>query len=325
MQESARAFLAGLVDYAGLFPPAALDLDTTARNYAAYLRGSEAWMLGRLIIPATRLSELLPLRREAGDPSRPWLLSVLSAAPERWEALPQAAIAVAGKVAKALDDGGDRVEPDVFEQKLPPVPAAPVAGLEDYAAALDEHLSAPAGVFFEAALTPRDPTAIRDVQATVEALGELAVRRSAPGGRFLEGGFKLRCGGVEAGLYPDVDLVVAALLACRRAGVAMKATAGLHHPLRHFRPDLGVYEHGFLNVFGAGVLLDVHDLDEQAVRRIVAEEDPSAFVFDGAVFRWRDLAATAEQVVVARRRRVTSFGSCSFDEPREDLRQLGHL
>ena len=31
-----RALLTGIVDYAGLFPPAALDMTTAVRNYASY-------------------------------------------------------------------------------------------------------------------------------------------------------------------------------------------------------------------------------------------------------------------------------------------------
>jgi hypothetical protein len=67
-----RALLAGLIDYAGLFPPAALEMDAAARHYAEYRRGGEAWALGRFIVPLARLDEL----RAAGG-SADWKLSVL--------------------------------------------------------------------------------------------------------------------------------------------------------------------------------------------------------------------------------------------------------
>ncbi len=53
-----RDFLAGAIDYAGLFPPAALDMRTAIRNYASYRAGDDASLLGRFVAPATRLSEL---------------------------------------------------------------------------------------------------------------------------------------------------------------------------------------------------------------------------------------------------------------------------
>lgn len=53
-----RALLANLIDYAGLFPPAALSLPIAAENYARYLRSENAWMLGRFVIPAAQLRQL---------------------------------------------------------------------------------------------------------------------------------------------------------------------------------------------------------------------------------------------------------------------------
>ena len=55
-----RALLSGMVDYAGLFPPAQLPLEKAVREYAVHLGGAEAWVLGRFIIPAQRLEELEP-------------------------------------------------------------------------------------------------------------------------------------------------------------------------------------------------------------------------------------------------------------------------
>ena len=51
-----RTILAHAIDYAGLFPPAALDLKTTLTQYREYARGEDAWALGRLILPAKDLA-----------------------------------------------------------------------------------------------------------------------------------------------------------------------------------------------------------------------------------------------------------------------------
>jgi hypothetical protein len=50
-----NALLSHIVDYAGLFPPAALSLEETCANYAKYLESPEAWMLNRLVLPLARL------------------------------------------------------------------------------------------------------------------------------------------------------------------------------------------------------------------------------------------------------------------------------
>src|SRR5262249_7665669 len=73
-----RTLLDGIVDYAGLFPPASLDLPTAVRNYASYLEDHDAWMLGRFVIPAARLAELdaVPSGLSAA-PKRAWRLAAL--------------------------------------------------------------------------------------------------------------------------------------------------------------------------------------------------------------------------------------------------------
>ena len=60
----------GLIDYAGLFPPASLDLTSALDEYGAYLPSADSWMLGRFIIPAVDLSKLPIL-------SAAWRFSVL--------------------------------------------------------------------------------------------------------------------------------------------------------------------------------------------------------------------------------------------------------
>ena len=60
MTEALRTLLAGLIDYAGLFPPAALEMSEARRKYASYLAGPRAWALGRFVLPAARLDEVDP-------------------------------------------------------------------------------------------------------------------------------------------------------------------------------------------------------------------------------------------------------------------------
>lgn len=47
-------------------------------------------------------------------------------------------------------------------------------------------------------------------------------------------GFKLRTGGVTSDAFPTTEQVAWAIMQTREAGVPLKCTAGLHHPIRHF-------------------------------------------------------------------------------------------
>ena len=55
---SLKNFCSKIIDYAGLFPPASLELGQAFHNFVFYLQGEYKWMLGKFIIPAKRLAEL---------------------------------------------------------------------------------------------------------------------------------------------------------------------------------------------------------------------------------------------------------------------------
>jgi hypothetical protein len=132
---------------------------------------------------------------------------------------------------------------------------------------------------------------------------------------------KIRTGGITEDAFPSAETVAAFLRACKAAGVAFKATAGLHHPLRCVRPL--TYEpnaavgtmHGFVNVFLAAALVD----DAEA---ILLERDPAVFAFSDEGARWRDRFIPIDALGEMRTFAI-SFGSCSFEEPIDDLKELG--
>jgi hypothetical protein len=58
LPESLRALLTNLIDYAGLYPPAALELPAALDNYKRYLASPDRWILNRLVLPASKLGEI---------------------------------------------------------------------------------------------------------------------------------------------------------------------------------------------------------------------------------------------------------------------------
>jgi hypothetical protein len=53
-----RVLLEGLIDYAGLFPPAALSMQDAVQNYARYREGEYAWALGKFVVQQDRAEEV---------------------------------------------------------------------------------------------------------------------------------------------------------------------------------------------------------------------------------------------------------------------------
>lgn len=147
----------------------------------------------------------------------------------------------------------------------------------------------------------------------------------------IESGFaKVRTGGLTPDAIPTAENLadfIALAAALRRP---FKATAGLHHPIRSDRAltydadsPRGVM-HGFVNVFIAAAFA-WHGQDWDFILKVLNESDPGAFAFSGDMLHWRGASLTVEQISRARREFAHSFGSCSFEEPLADLRELGWL
>jgi len=309
MFASLRALLTELIDYAGLFPPARLPLDQAIRDYARYRRENDAWMLGRFIIPASRLEDLEPYHEELFRVDPPFAFSVLGRGGGSLTEFLTNLRDDLRDIAAFRKRHGDRVSVDVMEIRLPPDLADPL--LPESALSLYKTLRIfPAVGLFPFCEAPDRP------EELLEQLAQLPDERV---------GFKLRTGGLEASAFPSSERVAAALQGCLDAGVVFKATAGLHHPLPRFDATVQARMHGFVNVFFAGVLAYCRDMPAEQIRRLLDDDRPDHFAFTNKGASWQKHRCTTAEIAAARRDFVRSFGSCSFDEPREDLRTLGWL
>lgn len=316
MIPSLSTLLSGIVDYAGLFPPASLPMEQAVALYARHRRSPRRWMLARFICPAARLSEF----EEAARPNleeaaaEPWPLSLLGRTAGTGE---EHAALVAEDLDRARDlrrRRGEAVRVEAWETRIPDVVSDPVSILEGMAKEAERRgLSIPA-VFLEVPAGEAE---------RLEAVATGTARFNAAGAP-VKAGLKIRTGGVEAGAFPKPDQVAAFLTVARAAGVPVKATAGLHHPVRRYAPEVKARMHGFLNVFGGAALALAHDWSAAELARMLEEEDPSRFVFAGEEFSWDGRGVDVAGLRDARARVALSFGSCSFDEPVEDLEALGY-
>ena len=61
MRTAFEELMSGLIDYAGLFPPAKLPMDRAVALYNGYRQCAESWMLGRFICPCARMEDFMLL------------------------------------------------------------------------------------------------------------------------------------------------------------------------------------------------------------------------------------------------------------------------
>ena len=317
-----RALLHQIVDYAGLFPPAALPLGEALQNYARYRQEPEvAWMLARFVHPTGRLAELDAYAELfAHDP--PFRFSVLGTGGVAPDAFLDALDGDLRRIEAFHDRHLGRTLADVMEVRLPRALHMASAGEAEaffdrahrrvVAAGLAE-----LSLFYEVPLSKQTP---QHLPALLAAMAEHNSRQAHP--LRAEAGLKVRCGSAEPEDIPTPAALAFALSACRNAGVRMKATAGLHHPIRHYDEDIGAPMHGFLNVFGAAALAYTDGLPAEVLEDILREENPEAFQFSKDAFHWHEHAAPLGDLARARETLAVSFGSCSFEEPLDGLHAL---
>lgn len=315
MLQSIRTLMAGLVDYAGLFPPAKLDMQLAVETYARAKMGGEEWVLGRFICPVSRLREfskaaavMMPGThatsgyREYADVMEPWRISALI------DGKLESDLATIGEFNEhhSKEDAG-RAVVDAIELK---VPAA--SDIDGAIEVIPDEIYP----FFE---VPGELVTKGDTRGFVAALAGNAAAA------------KIRTGGVTPEAFPTPFQVAQFITACAGARVPFKATAGLHHPIRAVypltydkEPPRGIM-HGFLNVFLAAAMACHHGIEATKAGAILEERDIGNFHFTPEGVRWRDLFLEATDIAECREAVALSYGSCSFDEPVDEMRAAGLL
>lgn len=316
MPTTSHALFAEIIDYAGIFPPAALPLEEAFGRFLVHRGDDSGWLLARFVCPASRLNELATLMEAPELGQTPIRIAVLGADGDDPPAFSDALERDAEAMKTFARRLGDQALIDVFELRL--LSHGDVSEAVDLCFhTLEDVSERPPRPFFEIPMVGDRPDPIPAAMAVAAAAHEIDPARRC--------GLKIRCGGLDASAVPTVEAVASAITATVSTGLAMKATQGLHHPLRGEDADLGTTTHGFFNLLTAVALTYEHFLDEETVAAIVAEEDPETFRVDDSGLHWRDLTADFSSIVEGRMAAFTSFGSCSFAEPKDDLVDLGWI
>jgi len=307
MNNSLRDLLSGLIDYAGLFPPAALDMPAAAREYAEYRESKYRWALGRFVIPVPRLDEfekaaegVLPDGGREGNDF--WRLSALGGADLSSDLN---RITEFNQKHATPDSHAGAAIIDTIEIK-----AARPTDVENAMRLMPAKLAP----YFEIPISD-DPSELAELIKSIAETEALA---------------KVRTGGVTADAFPSSFNLARFIKICAEEDVPFKATAGLHHPLRSvnkltYAPDsASAMMHGFLNVFLAAAFAQ-NGMDVDRLVELLEEKSPEAFRFDSGGVTWRDEMVVRGQLRNTRNLLAIAFGSCSFEEPIEDLKKIGLL
>lgn len=284
--------LGGAIDYAGLFPPAALTMTAAVENYLEYRGGTQSSLLGRFVAPAARLAELATVFEQRG------------AGAIRVSAVLGADLAADLELARA------------FNSRL----AARSIAIDSVEAKRDR----PQGIY---ELATRAAAAF-EAFAELPLGGELELLVAA----VREAGIraKMRMGGLTTDLFPPPGDVVRFMRACLDAGVPFKATAGLHHAvtgtyaLTYATDSPRGRMFGFLNVLLAAAFM-AGGMSNDDAALLLEERDRSSFTFTAGGVSWRGHSVESRVIASTHVKNFRAVGSCSFREPVDELRSMALL
>ena len=261
MKNALDVLLSELIDYAGLFPPAALSMQATVKNYARYIEGENSRMLARFVLPLSRLGEFEKEAKEFLSNSTVWRLSALcGASDEEMKMIADFNLRYEGKAiidaieTKANNEGEIQKVSNAYEQ-------------------------------------------VSLIFCEIPIMETNLINAIADAGCYA----KARTGGVKQDMFPTAEEIVRFIFACHQSNTAFKATAGLHHPLRCVKPltyeedaEQGKM-HGFLNVFLSAAFIR-NGMSKNDAVELLLDENVSSFRFEDEFISWCSLRLNADEL-----------------------------
>ncbi|MBM9458668.1 hypothetical protein JK386_02005 [Nocardioides sp. zg-536] len=258
-----------LYDDAAVFPPGDLPVADAVAAHLDHRASEHAALVGPLVLAPEHLGEAAAAL--AADPGAGIEVALTLSSPELAADALETARTIPGLGVCAV------------ESALPAGAGVDALVLLEPAAELVE-------IFVEVPRDERRPT-------VVAALAELGWAA------------KLRTGGVRAEAYPGEEELAEALVLLASAAVPVKATAGLHHAVRHTAEGTGFEEHGFLNLLLAADAARLHATVAEVAGLLAARD------------RTR-VAREVREASVRVRESFRSIGTCSIAEPLTELAAL---
>jgi hypothetical protein len=322
-----------IIDYAGLFPPAALTSGDAVREFFAQSQDAELkWLFRRFVLPfapVSRCQEIIAGLAQA-------VVEVgQSSLPASWGGRIPVSVLLASFEASNLENL------DAYSSALVAATSSFQHGLQ-----LMVKASGSAGMIFavesvEWALPLDDER--WNHQHTAAARGALsALRNSTPNLKiYIEAVWqnwspsvlsrmkdlvcddaltfcKIRTGGLTAASIPPPAQLARILADLVGAEISFKCTAGLHSALYETSPRFGFDMHGFVNLICATAGLSAGLKEQEIVPLLVLRQADQLIA--GLEEK---LGNTTGGALSRARHTMHSFGSCSVVEPRDSLKLIG--
>lgn len=314
------ALLSGAIDFAGMFPPASLDLNATLQKAASFRKvGKHSWLLNRLVLSLNEVKKLDPrLLYECGADGSPWSISVLgtpsgSSSEKDFIKSVDWDFREIRRIQERYHHSSCPLDLAGYEIKLPDSITAPgmaITSGEFVFPALEQIETIWLGeidIYFEVSLEGEWQETLEGVTRILsEWLSENPDCSVLPA-------LKIRTGGK---FVPRPEQLAKAIDECAASGIKIKVTQGMHHPISH------AGQFGFVNFFAAvnfAYALGSEEFTLKDIENCLQTENAKDFSFSDTSFSWSGRELTNEQIESARKSHAAVLGSCSLDEPDQFL------
>lgn len=303
MKNTLKELLSGILDYAGVYPPAKLDFTSSYTNYCTYRNSPKAFMLGSFVCPITNLEDL----RASQTPESPIDVSVIASAAQNQE-----------NFFRQLESDVEKTT-SYFSHAIP---SHNLYSFEVRLMSYDTDIQKCEKVLNKLYSINKNTKLFLEVpfldgweNSVLEMISRISEQTLCNA--------KIRTGGLNQNSFPTVKQLQQFIYACANNELPFKATAGLHHPITHWDDEIKVIMHGFFNVFISAICM-YHNYEHEIVEKILSSQNTSDFQFYDEYAVICDNKITLEEIQQGRTFAL-SFGSCSLDEPVEHLVSLGYI
>lgn len=310
-----NSFMYKLIDYAGLYPPSELPIGKAFPNYLKYISGDRRDALSSFIISAHRLDQLEGMLTNLAHKVN---LSVIVGGGNSATSFRQKIGDDLQKI--ELIEAYDKVEVHSLETKFPVEiflqgETAVLALLNDVAEKIRRTKLKRVKIFYELPILD-----IGMEKYLINFIGAVGIHSdNAFPENYLGCSLKIRTGGVTPELFPAPSVLSRVIQLCTTYNLPFKATAGLHHPFRHYDAKLGVHRHGFVNLFLGAMLAKRYSLSRQLILEIISDQQEANFTFTEDHIAWKNYKVTTAEIDDLRKSFCISYGSCDFMEPIDHL------
>ncbi len=324
--QSLNIFMQGLLDYAGLFPPATLSLENSLKNFAEYNHHNQKDWLGKFILPINKIDDTILLLNNQNIFStlkNKAQLSIILSNSKTLSEYKNCAQNDLLSIKKLINQFGNTIDLQSFEI-LPP---NDIFNSEN-TNLLKNFLNYSTEVLFEF----KNKTDFYCELPLSEKLNDYLteIKKHNENINLLKISVKLRTGGVTPQQIPCPKDIAEAILLCAKHKIPLKATAGLHVPVPNENLQVGAILHGFLNIFSCMLLCydqilsykNIINIEE--MKKIISSYSYKDFKFSETglqIGETKDRFISNQNMTDLRKSYIKSFGTCSFLEPIEHLHE----